>query len=82
MGDRISTLWVTERVGKRVVRINPATGARDVLVTIPEVFQSVTQDGLLGMTFHPDFLRGEQPTTSSTWRSRTTRTPAPRRRRG
>jgi PQQ-dependent dehydrogenase (s-GDH family) len=51
-------LWVTERVGKRVVRVNPASGSRDVLVTIPEVFQSVTQDGLLGMTFHPDFLRG------------------------
>ena len=50
-------LWVTERSGKRVVRINPVTGARDVLVTIPEVFQAVTQDGLLGMAFHPDFLR-------------------------
>ena len=51
-------LWVTERVGKRIVRINPANGTREVLVTIPEVFQSVSQDGLLGLTFHPDFLRG------------------------
>jgi PQQ-dependent dehydrogenase (s-GDH family) len=51
-------LWITERAGKQVVRVNPASGSRDVLVTIPEVFQSVSQDGLLGMTFHPDFLRG------------------------
>ena len=27
-------LWVTERVGKRVVRINPATGNQSVAVTI------------------------------------------------
>lgn len=51
-------LWVTERVGKRIVRIDPATGARDVLVTIPDVIQNVTQDGLLGLVFHPDFAAG------------------------
>lgn len=48
-------LWVTERVGKRVVRINPADGSKSVAVTIPDVHQSVTQDGLLGLAFHPDF---------------------------
>lgn len=50
-------LWVTERVGRRVLRIEPATGARAVLVTIPEIYQAVGQDGLLGLAFHPDFLR-------------------------
>src|SRR5436190_4088390 len=51
-------LWVTERIGKRVTRINPATGARSVAVTIDEVYQSYAQDGLLGMALHPDLLKG------------------------
>ena len=34
-------LWVTERRGRRVVRVNPADGSRSVAVTIPEVNQSV-----------------------------------------
>jgi PQQ-dependent dehydrogenase (s-GDH family) len=51
-------LWVTERVGKRVVRIDPATGARKVAVTIDEVQQELAQDGLLGLALHPALLRG------------------------
>jgi PQQ-dependent dehydrogenase (s-GDH family) len=51
-------LWVTERAGKRVVRIDPATGGKTVLLTLPEVYQSVIQDGLLGLALHPDLLRG------------------------
>lgn len=51
-------LWVTEREGRRVLRVNPVDGTRRVLLTMHEVHQSVTQDGLLGLAFHPDFLRG------------------------
>ena len=51
-------LWVTERTGRRVLRINPADGMRTVAVTIPEVNTTFTQDGLLGLTFHADLLRG------------------------
>jgi PQQ-dependent dehydrogenase (s-GDH family) len=51
-------LWATERKGRRVIRINPADGTRSTLLTVHEVHQSVQQDGLLGMAFHPDFLRG------------------------
>jgi PQQ-dependent dehydrogenase (s-GDH family) len=51
-------LWVTERTGRRVIRINPADGARSTLVSIPEVNTTFTQDGLLGLAFHPDLLRG------------------------
>ena len=51
-------LWITERVGKRVVRVNPATGAQTVAVTIDEVNQTLAQDGLLGMALHPDLLKG------------------------
>jgi len=50
-------LWVTERTGRRVVRINPADGSRTTAATIPEVHQSVAQDGLLGLALHPELLR-------------------------
>jgi len=50
-------LWVTERTGKRVVRIDPASGARKVAVTIDEVLAPGGQDGLLGMALHPELLK-------------------------
>src|SRR5580700_6890702 len=51
-------LWVTERSGKRVTRINPASGQRTVAITIDEVSAPAGQDGLLGMALHPDLLKG------------------------
>jgi PQQ-dependent dehydrogenase (s-GDH family) len=51
-------LWVTERRGRRVLRINPDTGMRTTLLTLHEVHQSVTQDGLLGLALHPDLAKG------------------------
>ena len=51
-------LWITERVGKRVVRVNPADGSRKVAITIDEVQQERAQDGLLGLALHPQLLRG------------------------
>src|SRR5580698_5057833 len=42
-------LWVTERTGKRVTRIDPASGQRSVAITIDEVSAPGIQDGLLGM---------------------------------
>ena len=51
-------LWVTERRGRRVLRIDPVSGSTSALLTMPEVHQSVTQDGLLGMALHPGLLRG------------------------
>jgi PQQ-dependent dehydrogenase (s-GDH family) len=51
-------LWVTERTGKRVTRIDPASGERNVAVTINEVIAPGGQDGLLGMALHPELLKG------------------------
>ena len=51
-------IWVTERTGKRISRIDPSTGARSVAITIPEVSAPGGQDGLLGMALHPDLLKG------------------------
>ncbi len=54
-------LWVTEKTGKRVTRVNPADGSKSTVSTITEVYESGGQDGLLGMAFHPGMLkkRGE-----------------------
>ncbi|MEO8467497.1 MAG: glucose/sorbosone family PQQ-dependent dehydrogenase [Gammaproteobacteria bacterium] len=51
-------LWITERIGKRVVRVNPADGSRKVAVTIDEVYQKLAQEGLLGLALHPQLLHG------------------------
>lgn len=51
-------LWATERTGKRVTRIDPATGERSVAITISEVAAPGGQDGLLGMALHPELLKG------------------------
>jgi PQQ-dependent dehydrogenase (s-GDH family) len=51
-------LWVTERTGKRVTRIDPVTGKQRIAVTIDEVSAPGSQDGLLGMALHPELLRG------------------------
>ncbi len=50
-------LWVTERTGFRVTRINPADGTSHVALTVTDVYQSVDQDGLLGLALHPDLLK-------------------------
>jgi len=52
-------LWVTERRGRRVLRINPADGTQSVALTLVEAHQSVTQDGLLGLALHPGLLNGQ-----------------------
>jgi PQQ-dependent dehydrogenase (s-GDH family) len=51
-------LWVTERTGKRVLRIQPSDGQRSVAIQIDEVRQTSGQDGLLGMALHPQLLKG------------------------
>jgi PQQ-dependent dehydrogenase (s-GDH family) len=51
-------LWVTERTGKRITRIDPATGKSSVAITIDEVSAPGGQDGLLGMALHPELLKG------------------------
>jgi PQQ-dependent dehydrogenase (s-GDH family) len=50
-------LWVTEREGKRITRVHPATGAKTVAVTIPEAYTNGGQVGVLGMALHPSLLR-------------------------
>jgi PQQ-dependent dehydrogenase (s-GDH family) len=47
-------LWTTERVGKRITRIDPKTGEEQVAATIDEVSAPGGQDGLLGLALEPN----------------------------
>lgn len=51
-------LWVTERTGGKVTRVNPADGEKKVAIDIEEVSAPGGQDGLLGMALHPELLKG------------------------
>jgi glucose/arabinose dehydrogenase len=48
-------LWITERTGKSITRVDPDTGEIISSVPMPDVHQSGGQDGLMGMAFDPDF---------------------------
>ena len=53
-----SHIWVTERTGKRVTRVNPVDGSQTTAVSIPGAYQASGQDGVLGMALHPELLTG------------------------
>jgi PQQ-dependent dehydrogenase (s-GDH family) len=48
-------LWITERIGKNITRIDPNSGEELSSTPVPGVHQSGGQDGLMGMAFDPDF---------------------------
>lgn len=52
-----SHLWVTERTGKRVSRVNPSNGTKIGALTISEAYVKGSQMGLLGMALHPKLLQ-------------------------
>ncbi|EYD74191.1 hypothetical protein Rumeso_04248 [Rubellimicrobium mesophilum DSM 19309] len=51
-------LWVTERAGKRVTRVDPATGEAKPAITLDEVLVDQQHEGLLGLAFDPGFGKG------------------------
>lgn len=51
-------LWVSERIGKRIIRINPADGTKTTAIQIDEVEAPGGQDGLLGFALHPELGKG------------------------
>ncbi|NAS21349.1 quinoprotein glucose dehydrogenase [Herbidospora sp. NEAU-GS84] len=53
-------LWVTEKSGGRVTRVDPANGRKAVALTVDDARHTTGgQDGLLGMALHPDLLGGK-----------------------
>jgi PQQ-dependent dehydrogenase (s-GDH family) len=52
-------LWVTERTGKRIVRVNPVSGAVTPATSIDEAYPGNSwHEGVLGLALHPDLLKG------------------------
>jgi PQQ-dependent dehydrogenase (s-GDH family) len=49
-------LWVTEKLGRKVDRVDPATGAKTTVLSLPQAEASGAQDGVLGMAFQGDSL--------------------------
>lgn len=51
-----NTLWITERVGKDIVRIDPTNGTKLSTMPIPNANQSKGQDGVLGRHLTPTLI--------------------------
>jgi glucose/arabinose dehydrogenase len=53
-----------------VTRINPADGSKHVALTLEDAYQSVDQDGLLGLALHPICSRAVRAITSTSLHAR------------
>ena len=51
-------IWVTERTSGEVTRVDPVSGAQQVLLTLADVYTGPQHEGLLGMALHPELLQG------------------------
>ena len=51
-------LWVTERVGRKIVRVDPQTGDTKVAIAFDDALAPGGQDGLMGLALHPELLQG------------------------
>ncbi len=51
-------LWLTERLGRRVLHVNPADGTMQTLSTVTDALAESSQQGLLGLALHPELLQG------------------------
>ncbi|TDQ59804.1 PQQ-dependent dehydrogenase (s-GDH family) [Mesocricetibacter intestinalis] len=52
-------IWITERQGRRISSIDPQSGEHKVLYTFEKAFAQPVHQGVLGMAFDPDFLKGK-----------------------
>ena len=51
-------IWLTERTSGEVTRVDPITGAQQVLLALEDVYSGPQHEGLLGMALHPELLQG------------------------
>lgn len=54
-----NNLWITERQGKNISKINPETGERKILYTVSNAFVGPQHEGVLGLALEPNFLKGK-----------------------
>ncbi|OOF55139.1 glucose/sorbosone family PQQ-dependent dehydrogenase [Rodentibacter genomosp. 2] len=52
-------LWITERQGKNIVKIDPKSGKRTVLYHFENAFSDPPHQGVLGLALAPEFLSGK-----------------------
>ena len=50
-------LWVSERHGLRITRVDPRTGEKRTAVEIPDAYPGPQHEGVLGMAFAPGFFK-------------------------
>ena len=52
-------LWITERTARRVIRVNPSTGAVTPLLNVTDSYDpgESWHEGVLGLALHPDLLK-------------------------
>ena len=60
-------LWLTERQGKRITRVNPQNGEKQTVITLDEVHTGPQHEGLLGFTFSPAFAQDHYLYTAYTY---------------
>lgn len=53
-----SMIWVTERSSGEVTRVDPVTGAQQVLLALEDVYTGPQHEGLLGLALHPELMQG------------------------
>ena len=51
-------IGVAERTSGEVTRVDPTTGAQQLLLTIEDVYTGPQHEGLLGLALHPELLQG------------------------
>jgi PQQ-dependent dehydrogenase (s-GDH family) len=51
-------LWTTERTGKVISRIDPASGEKKVAIAFENIQSPGGQDGLMGLALHPELGQG------------------------
>lgn len=49
-------LWITERVGEKIVRISTTGGTIETLIDLSAKIENSKQGGLMGMAIHPDLF--------------------------
>ena len=51
-------IWVTERTGGEVTRVDPESGIQEVVLEIGDVYTGPQHEGLLGLALHPELGQG------------------------
>lgn len=52
-------IWLSQRVGKNIVAINPKTGDKKVLYHFENAYEKFPHQGVLGLALDPNFKSGE-----------------------